>query len=95
MYSGSHLAVIGSKTVLGQYILLDPIKGKSIVNFEQIHDTFSDILITIRPEKRIKRKKCKPKLKVAINYKLVAGIISLMLLIQALTLSLNLLIFNG
>ena len=87
VYSGSHLAVIGSKTVLGQYILLDPIKGKSIVNFEQIHDTFSDILITIRPEKRIKRKKCKPKLKVAINYKLVAGIISLMLLIQALTLS--------
>lgn len=81
VYSGSHLAVIGSKTVLGQYILLDPIKGKSIVNFEQIHDTFSDILITIRPEKRIKRKKCKPKLKVAINYKLVAGIISLMLLI--------------
>lgn len=76
VYSGSHLAVIGSKTVLGQYILLDPIKGKSIVNFEQIHDTFSDILITIRPEKRIKRKKCKPKLKVAINYKLVAGIIS-------------------
>lgn len=47
VYSGSHLAVIGSKTVLGQYILLDPIKGKSIVNFEQIHDTFSDILITI------------------------------------------------
>lgn len=90
MYSGSHLAVIGSKTVLGQYILLDPIKGKSIVNFEQIHDTFSDILITIRPEKRIKRKKCKPKLKVAINYKLVAGIISLMLLIQALTLSIPL-----
>lgn len=44
VYSGSHLAVIGSKTVLGQYILLDPIKGKSIVNFEQIHDTFSDIL---------------------------------------------------
>lgn len=43
VYSGSHLAVIGSKTVLGQYILLDPIKGKSIVNFEQIHDTFSDI----------------------------------------------------
>lgn len=82
VYSGSHLAVIGSKTVLGQYILLDPIKGKSIVNFEQIHDTFSDILITIRPEKRIKRKKCKPKLKVAINYKLVAGIISLMLLIH-------------
>ena len=90
VYSGSHLAVIGSKTVLGQYILLDPIKGKSIVNFEQIHDTFSDILITIRPEKRIKRKKCKPKLKVAINYKLVAGIISLMLLIQALTLSIPL-----
>lgn len=89
VYSGSHLAVIGSKTVLGQYILLDPIKGKSIVNFEQIHDTFSDILITIRPEKRIK-KKCKPKLKVAINYKLVAGIISLMLLIQALTLSIPL-----
>lgn len=89
VYSGSHLAVIGSKTVLGQYILLDPIKGKSIVNFEQIHDTFSDILITIRPEKRIKRKKCKPKLKVAINYKLVAGIISLMLLIQALTLSMQ------
>lgn len=29
VYSGSHLAVIGSKTVLGQYILLDPIKGKS------------------------------------------------------------------
>ena len=26
VYSGSHLAVIGSKTVLGQYILLDPIK---------------------------------------------------------------------
>ena len=75
---------------MGQYILLDPIKGKSIVNFEQIHDTFSDILITIRPEKRIKRKKCKPKLKVAINYKLVAGIISLMLLIQALTLSIPL-----
>lgn len=90
VYSGSHLAVIGSKTVLGQYILLDPIKGKSIVNFEQIHDTFSDILIAIRPEKRIKRKKCKPKLKVAINYKLVAGIISLMLLIQALTLSIPL-----
>ena len=90
VYSGSHLAVIGSKTVLGQYILLDPIKGKSIVNFEQIHDTFSDILITIRPEKRIKRKECKPKLKVAINYKLVAGIISLMLLIQALTLSIPL-----
>ena len=90
VYSGSHLAVIGSKTVLGQYILLDPIKGKSIVNFEQIHGTFSDILITIRPEKRIKRKKCKPKLKVAINYKLVAGIISLMLLIQALTLSIPL-----
>ena len=45
VYSGSHLAVIGSKTVLGQYILLDPIKGKSIVNFEQIHDTFSDILM--------------------------------------------------
>ena len=90
VYSGSHLAVIGSKTVLGQYILLDPIKGKSIVNFEQIHDTFSDILITIRPKKRIKRKKCKPKLKVAINYKLVAGIISLMLLIQALTLSIPL-----
>lgn len=89
VYSGSHLAVIGSKTVLGQYILLDPIKGKSIVNFEQIHDTFSDILITIRPEKRIKRKKCKPKLKVAINYKLVAGIISLMLLIQALSMRCN------
>lgn len=33
VYSGSHLAVIGSKTVLGQYILLDPIKGKSIVNY--------------------------------------------------------------
>lgn len=48
VYSGSHLAVIGSKTVLGQYILLDPIKGKSIVNFEQIHDTFSDILISSR-----------------------------------------------
>ena len=90
VYSGSHLAVIGAKTAFGKYILLDPIKGKSVVDFKYIHDTFNDILIIVKPESNVKGTKYRSNIRIAVNYRLVAGTILLMLGVQALTLSIPL-----
>lgn len=90
LYSGNHLVVVGSKTVIGKYILLDPTKGTSHVDFQYIHDNFNDILIDVKPAKKVESAKHRAKIKFSVNHKLVAGIILLMLLVQALTLSIPL-----
>lgn len=90
LYNGNHLVVVGSKTVFGKYKLLDPIKGTSRVDFQYIHNNFSDVLIDVKPEKQVETTKYRAKIKFSANYKLVAGIILLMLLVQALTLSIPL-----
>ena len=53
LYSGSHYAIIEKKTRRGEYIIIDPAKGHNKISFGEIKSLYTDIFITIRPDKPV------------------------------------------
>lgn len=91
LYSGSHYVIAEKRNKKGEYIIIDPAKGRSTMHFSEIAKVYTDILISIRPANPIKNKN---KTKIDINIKkgpfiIVAG---LLLLIQFITISVPIII---
>lgn len=93
LFDGSHYVVLEKRNKKGYYIIIDPSKGRNKLKFEELRKAYSDILIVIMPdekEKTITRKK----VDIKINRTALVMVGGLMLLMQAITLVVPLIVQN-
>lgn len=86
LLNGSHYVIVERKKKKDQYIIVDSARGKSLAEFSDIKELYTDILISILPEEAIKKV---PRKRIDIQIRKKTLIISaiLMLLMQLITLT--------
>lgn len=84
LYSGSHYVIIERKTRRDEYIIIDPSKGYNKKKFSEIKNLYTDIFITIRPDKPVNIKN-NVKIDINIKKKSFLAVAILLLLIQIIT----------
>lgn len=81
----SHYIVVEKAKRNGKYTVIDPAKGRSVVDFSELKDLYRDILVSITPGPEIKKiPRSKVEIKVKTSQLLIAAVF--MLLAQLITL---------